>query len=137
MLVADTTTLVHLVFEGEWHAEAITGYKNDPDWITVPLWRYEFLNVLLKKLRAGHFGAEAAAVSFRQAAERMIPMERTADDLQAIEIATRHRISAYDACYVALAQQLKVPLLTEDRELLTKFPEFALTLKSYAANLGN
>jgi predicted nucleic acid-binding protein len=137
MLVADTTALVHLHFEGEWHAEAVAGYKNDPDWVTVPLWRYEFLNVVVQKQRAGHFGAEAAAASLRQAAERMAPLERNADDLQALELAARHRLSAYDACYVALARQLKVPLLTEDRELLTKFPDVAITLKAYAESLGN
>jgi predicted nucleic acid-binding protein len=137
MLVADTTALVHLHFEGEWHAEALAGYKNDPDWITAPLWRYEFLNVLVQKQRAGHFGADAAGLSFRQAAERMVPMERAADDLQALEVAARHRISAYDACYVALAQQLQVPLLTEDLELLAKFPALAVTLKAYAARPRN
>jgi predicted nucleic acid-binding protein len=137
MLVADTTAIVHLHFEGEWHAEAIAAYRSDPDWVTVPLWRFEFLNVLLQKRRAGHFGTGGAMVSLRQAAERMMLLERSPDDLEAFQIALRHRLTGYDACYVALAQQINAPLLTEDKELLAKFPGLAVSLKAYVGNLRN
>jgi len=131
MLVADNTAIVYLHLEGEWHNAAVEAYRSDPDWLTVPLWRYEFLNVLLKKRRAGHFNSETADVAFRQAAERLIPLEHSPDHFQALEIALRHSISAYDACYVTLAQELNVRLLTEDKELLTKFPDLAVSLKAF------
>lgn len=35
----------------------------------------------------------------------------------ALEIAAAHKISAYDACYVALARQLRMPLITADQKL--------------------
>jgi len=35
----------------------------------------------------------------------------------ALEIAAAHKISAYDACYVALARQLRLPLVTADQKL--------------------
>lgn len=44
-----------------------------------------------------------------------IPAQLLADD--ALEIALRHRITAYDACYLAAAVQLRLPLITADEKL--------------------
>jgi predicted nucleic acid-binding protein len=49
--------------------------------------------------------ADLAALSLES-----IPME--ALSAAALEIAVAHGASAYDACYVALAQQLGIPLIT-------------------------
>lgn len=38
----------------------------------------------------------------------------------ALEMAVSHTISAYDACYVALAQRLNVPFITADEKLIHK-----------------
>ena len=35
----------------------------------------------------------------------------------ALDVALAHGVSAYDACYVAAAESLKLPLATEDRRL--------------------
>ena len=37
-------------------------------------------------------------------------------------ISVRQNVTVYDACYVALAKRLKTKLVTEDKELLDKFP---------------
>lgn len=39
---------------------------------------------------------------------------------EALAIALDHRITAYDACYVAAAAQLQLPLITADEKLATK-----------------
>jgi predicted nucleic acid-binding protein len=49
----------------------------------------------------------------------------------ALDLAALHAISTYDACYVALADRLQLPLLTADRRLATKLadsPHLILTL---------
>ena len=40
--------------------------------------------------------------------------------MDALPIALTHAISAYDACYVALAQRLSVPFVTADQALVRK-----------------
>jgi len=137
MLVADTTVIAHLHIPGDRQALAIAAYRHDPDWVTVPLWRYEFINVLWKMQRAGHRDAEAAAKSLQLARERLIPRERVPDDLEALALALKHSISAYDAYFVTLAEELRLPLLTQDRELLTKFPDTAVSLEAFAGGSGN
>ncbi|HOF86716.1 MAG TPA: type II toxin-antitoxin system VapC family toxin [Armatimonadota bacterium] len=54
----------------------------------------------------------------------------------ALEIATAYSITAYDACYVALAERLKAPLLTADQQLAGKLasaPFVILTLETLFA----
>src|SRR5436305_1961225 len=38
--------------------------------------------------------------------------------VQALDIALNHRVSGYDACYVALAGRVKAPLITADEKLV-------------------
>ena len=47
---------------------------------------------------------------------------------QVLQLATSSGCSAYDCEFVAAAQQLGVPLVTEDRAILTAFPDLARSL---------
>ena len=51
--------------------------------------------------------------------------ERSPDELTILGFAAKHRISAYDGTYVALADSLGCMLVTEDKEILEKFPAMA------------
>lgn len=137
MVVADTTAIAHLHLPGERHSLAAAAYRRDPDWLTVPLWRYEFVSILLKLQRAGHRDPEAAAKILQLAWERLGPRERAPDDSAALALALAHQISAYDAYFVTLAQELRLPLLTQDQELLAKFPDTAVSLASFVGGSAN
>ena len=134
MLVADNTAIAHLHIAGTLHPLARAAYVRDPEWLTVPLWRYEFINVLTMSLRAGHLVRAAADEAVRLAAQRMAPHERVPDSLRVLDLAITHKITGYHAHYVALAQSLSLPLLTEDKELLLKFPKTAVSLAAFAAS---
>jgi predicted nucleic acid-binding protein len=55
-------------------------------------------------------------VEMRALGLQVIP---TADlAIQALDIALKHRLSGYDACYVALAERVKAPLITADEKLV-------------------
>ena len=131
MLVADNTAIAHLHIAGALNPLARAVYVRDPDWFTVPLWRYEFVNVLTQVLRAGHISRTTADEAARLAIQRLVPWERLPDSLRVLDLAMTHKITGYDAHYVALAQSLSLPLLTEDRELLQKFPGTAVSLAAF------
>ena len=81
----------------------------------------ECANIFWKQARRGTCTA-AQTIAF-QADLRALPLVRTPTfDLTAIAlpIALAHDISAYDACYVALASRLGIPLITADQKLLAK-----------------
>jgi predicted nucleic acid-binding protein len=47
-----------------------------------------------------------------------------------LELVTRSKCSAYGCEFVALAQDLNLPLITTDNQILTSFPQLAVSLKS-------
>jgi len=46
---------------------------------------------------------------------------------QVLGLAIRSRCSAYDCEFVALAQDLRVPFVTADRQVLVAFPSIAVS----------
>jgi len=48
-----------------------------------------------------------------------------------LELAYRTQCSAYDCEYVALAQELDVPLVTADKQLVAAFPKTAVSLEKF------
>jgi predicted nucleic acid-binding protein len=133
MLVADTSVIAHLHVAGPRHAGAGAAYRRDPDWITVPLWRYELAHVLQKRLRAGHITLAQAEECMREAALRMVPRERVPDDAEALRLAAVKGLSGHDSYFAALALTLRLPLLTTDEELLEKLPGVAVSPEAFAA----
>ena len=76
---------------------------------------YEMANVAVNKIRRG---LAEAAVRASLADLRAMGIElHPVDPAAALDIATRHGLSAYDAAYLALADRLRCPLYTFDRRL--------------------
>ncbi|MDA4118778.1 MAG: type II toxin-antitoxin system VapC family toxin [Thaumarchaeota archaeon] len=48
------------------------------------------------------------------------------------ELSLKEDVTVYDSCYVALAQRLGTKVITEDSELLQKFPDDTLPLPGYS-----
>jgi predicted nucleic acid-binding protein len=79
----------------------------------------EVTNVLWKLTRYGHYAlrdAEANIANLNQLT--LIPHPTQLLNADALKLAARHGISAYDACYVALAMRQSVPLISADDKLL-------------------
>ena len=47
------------------------------------------------------------------------------------ELSMKGDLTVYDACYVALARRIESKVITEDGELLNKFPTETMSMKSY------
>lgn len=80
------------------------------------LWLYEVTNGLVTAVRRGRLAPEIGA----QALDHLVALEvRLADSpvREVYEQALRHHVAAYDAAYLALAEDLGAPLWTGDRRL--------------------
>lgn len=82
------------------------------------LLRFEVANALTRKIVGGEIDAADAERAWRQIVAMPIALHELDDGPAAIDIALRlQRESAYDAAYVALAQELDTELLTLDGPL--------------------
>ncbi len=52
------------------------------------------------------------------------------------QLGLRENVTVYDACYVALAHRKGSRLITEDRELLEKFPALTVALGRFSKGLA-
>ena len=124
--VVDASTAVKLYLTEPFAAETVALF----DLLTaipratfhVPdLFYVECANIFWKQVRKGVL--TATQVAGFDADLRALPLSRVPTfelTVSALPIATTYDITAYDACYVALAQRLGIPLVTADQKLHTK-----------------
>ena len=132
MIVVDTNLLVYLYIRGERTAQAEAAVARDPIWAAPLLWRSEFRNTLVGMLRRGAFREDAALRVIREAEHWMRGREYSIASDQVLQLAIGSRCSAYDCEFVALAQDLGVPLVTADQGMLASFPHTAVALAQFA-----
>ncbi len=59
--------------------------------------------------------------------------ERDVSSAHVLRLAAESGCSAYDCEFVALAQDLHVPLVTVDKQVLSQFPDVAIALEKFVA----
>ena len=131
MIVVDTNLLVYFYLRSEPSGLADKAFLKDPDWIAPLLWRSEFLNVLTACLRKGIVNLEVAAGIMGEAEHLMEAGEYSVGSLDVLKLATQSRCSAYDCEFVALARELNASLVTTDKQILSDFPETAVSLEEF------
>lgn len=84
------------------------------------LWRLEVVNVINALVRRGSLTVEAGRTAM-DILDRMQPVihESTTALTALFELAQRHNLTAYDASYLALALELKLPVACTDGKLRT------------------
>ncbi len=135
MIVTDTNVIAYLLLEGEHTEQAEALFLEDSEWVAPYLWRSEFRNILALYLRQGYLELDIAKQIMQEAEALMFGREFEIESAKIIDLVNKSRCSAYDCEYVALAQQLKINLVTADRKILTEFPSTAVAL-SYFSSLS-
>ena len=125
MIVVDTNAVVHLLLGGERTEPARRAFGKDPEWAAPLLWRSEFRSVLSMLLRRERLSLADALESAREAENLLAGREWSVESQSVLQLAADSGCTAYDCEFVALARDLKVKLVTSDREVLTAFPKLA------------
>lgn len=125
MIVADSNLIASCILVSEATEAALALREQDGDWRMPRLWRYELMNILSTMIKADRLERETADRTYRQLVEVLRPGEQDPDPTRVLSLVEEYGISGYDAQFVALALELGVPLYTQDKEVLKKFPSFA------------
>ena len=131
MIVVDTNVLVYFWIHGERtsHAEAVLA--RDAVWAAPALWRSEFRSALVQFVRRGAITLDFAQDVVGRAERMMARHEYTVPSSRVLTLAERSGCSAYDCEFVTLAEDLGVPLVTSDADLLRAFPSRALRPEAF------
>ena len=131
MIVVDANILVYSLIEGDYTQLVQKLREKDADWRTTGLCLQEILNVLATYQRREVLTLAQCkklldhAERFMQVAQCEVKMDA------ALAVAAKYAITGYDAQYVALAQSLNAPLITEDRKLREAVPGIAFSMKEF------
>ena len=116
MIVVDSSVVVAALADagsvGDWAGAVVAGQGPHAPPIVLP----EVANVLRRQQLAGRLepnAASAAHANLLRLGITLVPYEAVADRVWHL----RHQVTAYDACYVALAELLDVELATLDHRL--------------------
>jgi len=134
MIVADVNIVVYLLTDTPQRAMASQLYIRDPIWVLPPLWQHELLNVLATLTRQVVVEQDSALLIWRHAVDLLAHREQQPNMEHALLLAIEHGISAYDAQYVALARELGVSLVSEDKKLQRLLPDQVVSLARSVAD---
>ena len=133
MIVADANLIVYLFVTGARTVEAEAVLRRDPRWIAPLLWRSEVRNALIGLVRGGLLSLEEALTVISNAERLLVGSEFAVPSSRVLLLAHRSGCSAYDCEYVALAEDLRIPLVTTDSALLRAFPGRAMPPRAFLA----
>lgn len=133
MIVVDANILIYSLIEGDYSPLVHKLRERDMDWRTTGLCLHEILNVLATYQRR-EILTLAQCKKLLEHAERFMKVAQCEMKMNAaLAVAAKYTITGYDAQYVALAQSLNVPLITEDRKLRKAVPGIAFSMQEFLA----
>jgi predicted nucleic acid-binding protein len=131
MIVVDCNVIAYLLIQGEKTSLARSLWKRDNNWWMPTLWLHEFLNILATNERTGNLRLKTCHEILGLALSLFGTKSREVDTAYTLSLAAEHRVTAYDAQYIALAQSMNLLLVSEDRRLRQVAPQTAYSMKSF------
>ena len=131
MIVVDTNVISYLYLSSEYSDLAEKLLLKNGSWAAPMLWRSEFRNVLTFYIRKKILTLSEAVNIFETAESLMQNNEYEVNSIQVLQLAQKSGCSAYDCEFVNLAQDLNVPLITMDKNVLKNFEKTARSMQNY------
>lgn len=131
MTVVDTNVVAYLFIPDDRTEIAQRVLQADPEWLAPYLWRSEFCSVLAVFVRQNVLPLSRAQQMCHEAEEFLSGHEFDVVSAQVLNLAKLSSLSTYDCEFVALAQDLNLPLITCDRQILKAFPAAAIAMELF------
>ena len=131
MIVVDANILIYSLIAGDNTKLVQKLREKDADWRTAGLCLHEILNALATYQRRDVLSVTQCK-KLLEHAERFVQMAQCEVKMgAALAVAAKYAITGYDAQYIALAQSLDAPLITEDRKLREAVPGVAFSMTEF------
>jgi predicted nucleic acid-binding protein len=133
VLIVDTNVVAYLLIEGDYTAAARSLYGRDDDWRSEAFIMVEFVNVLTASLAAGRMKSKLAQQFLADATSLLHRKLISIPHGPVLALAVQYSVTAYDARFLAVAQQLGRRLVTEDAKLRAAAPPLTQSLAEAVA----
>ena len=133
MFIVDTNVVAYLLIQGDQTAVAQKLHERDPDWRSEAFLLIELTNVLASSIAAKRMTLSMAADFLERTVELFDGKLGRVPHATVVAMAARLRVSAYDARFLALAEQLGSRLVTEDARLRAAAPDLTQSLAEAVA----
>jgi predicted nucleic acid-binding protein len=131
MIVVDSNIIAARNLTSVLTSKAEKVEQNDPVWIVPVLWRYEFQNILATAIKAKQIRPEQALDIWEKVSKILTENEFEPSASKVIDLVAQYGINAYDGQFIALSIEMRIPCVTEDRELQEKFPGIAISMEDF------
>jgi predicted nucleic acid-binding protein len=132
MIVVDTNILAYLVINSEFSGLAGNVLTRDPIWLCPSHWQSELSSILTLYIRKGILTLSTAQERMAFAQDLIGKGSMAISYRIVLRLAAQSACSSYDCEFVALAQAMGVPLVTNDKQILKEFPDTAIPLVEFA-----
>jgi predicted nucleic acid-binding protein len=134
VFIVDTNIVAYLLIEGDHTAAARSLHRRDDDWRSEAFIMVEFTNVLTASIAARRMDLALAHQFLGDARFLLRGKLASIPHESVLSLAVQYRVTAYDARFLALAQQLDIPLVTEDARLRAAAPKLTQSLAQALAS---
>ncbi len=128
MQIVDTNIVAYLLIDGDHTAAALELRRRDSDWRSESVLLVEFTNVLASSIASKRMTLSQARDFLTAAVTLLDGRLGRLPHLSVLEASVRYRVSAYDGRFLALAERLGLPLVTEDAKLRRAAPSLTQSL---------
>jgi predicted nucleic acid-binding protein len=132
VIVVDTNVIGYLFLSSEQSYLAECALQKDSEWAAPILWRSELRSVLTLYMRKGLLQLDQTQRIMNAALNLLKGREYEAASHEVLRLASKSKCSAYDCEFVATANDLKVPFVTVDKQVLREFSSVAVSLASFS-----
>ncbi|MDX2080239.1 MAG: type II toxin-antitoxin system VapC family toxin [Terrimicrobiaceae bacterium] len=134
MIVADSNLIAYLHLPGPMSGLADAVLLKDCQWWVPPLWKSEFRSILFAYMRKQGTSLEMAQAHWAEAIDHLATTQMEPNASKVLALAADSSLSAYDAEFVVLAEELGIPLVTSDQQILREFPKLAVSPEKFVAD---
>lgn len=133
MIVVDSNIVAARNLTSSLTSKAERVEEKDAVWIVPVLWRYEFQNILATAIKAKQINSGQALGIWEKVSGILIENECEPSAAKVIDLVAQYGVTAYDGQFIAIALEMGIPCVTEDRELQEKFPGIAISMGEFLA----
>lgn len=131
MIVADTRLVAALFIGGCAAPRAEAVLRADGEWHAPLVWRSGFRNLASLLISRGVLHRPRAVMIVAEAERFLARREHAVAIDDVLRLAELSALPVYDCEFVALAEQLEIPLVTDDPRLLGAFPRLTRPAGGY------